>query len=510
MKRDDGLLTKKFDKLLIANRGEIAVRILRACHELGIKTVAVYSDADRKAPHVRFADEAYHIGPPTARESYLVMDKLLDVAKRSGAQAIHPGYGFLAERAEFAQACVDAGLVFVGPPAYAIKVMGDKQEARETVKAAGVPIVPGTEPGLDDNEMQAAADRMGYPVLVKAAAGGGGKGMRPVYKAEDLPDAIAGARREALNAFGDDVVYLEKMITDARHIEIQLLADAHGNTVYLGERECSLQRRHQKLIEEAPSFVVDDDLRRRMGEVAVAAAKAVNYVNAGTIEFLVDKDKNFYFLEMNTRLQVEHPVTELVTGIDIAQEQLRIARGRRLRFKQKDIHIRGWAIECRINAEDPYNNYLPSTGTISTMRLPTGPGVRVDTGVFRGYEITPYYDSMISKLICYGETRGEAVLRMRRALEEYRITGVKTNIPFHQHMMDSHRFLTGNFDTKFVEERFSMSERAADQEMEAAVLAALMAHHRSLQASQIIAPAGGRSESGSAWKSYNRWERLRR
>jgi len=510
MKRDDGLLTKKFDKLLIVNRGEIAVRILRACHELGIKTVAVYSDADRKAPHVRFADEAYHIGPPPARESYLVAEKLLDVAKRSGAQAVHPGYGFLAERAEFAQACVDAGLVFVGPPAYAIKVMGDKQEARETVKAAGVPIVPGTEPGLNDAEMKAAADQMGYPVLVKAAAGGGGKGMRPVYKAEDLPDALAGARREALNAFGDDVVYLEKMITDARHIEIQLLADAHGNTIYLGERECSLQRRHQKLIEEAPSFVVDDDLRRRMGEVAVAAAKAVNYVNAGTIEFLVDKDKNFYFLEMNTRLQVEHPVTELVTGIDIAQEQLRIARGRRLRFKQKDIQIRGWAIECRINAEDPYNNYLPSTGTISTMRLPTGPGVRVDTGVFRGYEITPYYDSMISKLICYGETRGEAVLRMRRALEEYRITGVKTNIPFHQHMMDSHRFLTGNFDTKFVEERFSMSERAADQEMEAAVLAALMAHHRSLQASQIIAPAGAQSESGSAWKWYNRWDRLRR
>ncbi len=510
MKRDDGLLTKKFDKLLIVNRGEIAVRILRACHELGIKTVAVYSDADRKAPHVRFADEAYHIGPPPARDSYLRIDKLLDVAKRSGAQAVHPGYGFLAERAEFAQACVDAGIVFVGPPAHAIKVMGDKQEARETVKAAGVPIVPGTEPGLNDTEMQAAADQMGYPVLVKAAAGGGGKGMRPVYQAEDLPDAIAGARREALAAFGDDVVYLEKMITDARHIEIQLLADAHGNVIYLGERECSLQRRHQKLIEEAPSFVVDEGLRRRMGEVAVAAAEAVNYVNAGTIEFLVDRDKNFYFLEMNTRLQVEHPVTELVTGIDIAQEQLRIARGRRLRFKQKDIKIRGWAIECRINAEDPYNNYLPSTGTISTMRLPTGPGVRVDTGVFRGYEITPYYDSMISKLICFGETRGEAVLRMRRALEEYRITGVKTNIPFHQHMMESHRFLTGNFDTKFVEERFSMSDREADQEMEAAVLATLMAHHHNMQASQIIAPAGASSESGSAWRWYNRWQRLRR
>ena len=319
--------------------------------------------------------------------------------------------------------------------------------------------------------------------------------------------AIAGARREALAAFGDDVVYLEKMINEARHIEIQLLADIHGNVIYLGERECSLQRRHQKLIEEAPSFVVDEPLRRRMGEVAVAAARAVDYVNAGTIEFLVDRDKNFYFLEMNTRLQVEHPVTELVTGVDIVQEQFRIARGRRLRVAQEDIQIKGWAIECRINAEDPYQNYLPSTGQITTSRLPTGPGVRVDTGVFPGYEITPYYDSMISKLICYGETRGEAVLRMRRALEEYRVMGVKTNIPFHQHMMDSHRFLTGQFDTKFVEERFSMSDREAPDVMEAAILAALVAHRQGQQASQIVAP-GERDTSN--WKWYSRWERLRR
>lgn len=510
MKRDDGLLIKNFDKVLIVNRGEIAVRILRACRELGMKVVAVYSDADRNAPHVRFADEAYYIGAPPARESYLRVDKLLDVAKRSGAQAVHPGYGFLAERAEFAQACVDNDLVFIGPSANAIKVMGDKQEARETVKAAGVPIVPGTEPGLRDEEMLAAAEKMGFPVLVKAVAGGGGKGMRPVHRAEDLADAIAGARREALAAFGDDVVYLEKMITGARHIEIQLLADSHGNTLYLGERECSLQRRHQKLIEEAPSYVVDEDLRRRMGEVAVAAAKAVDYVNAGTIEFLVDQDKNFYFLEMNTRLQVEHPVTELVTGIDIAQEQLRVARGRRLRFTQEDVKMRGWAIECRINAEDPYNNYLPSTGMITTMRLPTGPGVRVDTGVFAGYEITPYYDSMISKLICYGETRAEAVLRMRRALEEYRIMGVKTNIPFHQHMMDSHRFMTGNFDTKFVEDRFSMTDRGPEHEMEAAVLATLVAHHEMMQASQKIAAPGSASGTGNNWKWYSRWDRLRK
>ncbi|WP_374689454.1 acetyl-CoA carboxylase biotin carboxylase subunit [Promineifilum sp.] len=507
MLREDGLLVQKFDKLLIANRGEIAMRILRAARELGIATVAVYSDADRNAPHVRFADEAYHIGPPPARESYLVVERLLDVARRSGAGAIHPGYGFLAEREAFAQACADAGIVFVGPPARAISIMGDKLMARATVKAAGVPVVPGTEPGQTDDEMAAAAGEMGFPVLVKAAAGGGGKGMRPVHRPEDLAGAFAAARRESKAAFGDDTVYIEKMITEARHIEIQLLADSHGNTIYLGERECSLQRRHQKLIEEAPSFVVDGELRRRMGEVAVAAARSVDYVNAGTIEFLVDRDRHFYFLEMNTRVQVEHPVTELVTGIDIVQEQLRIARGRRLRLRQKDVQINGWAIECRINAEDPYNNYLPSTGVITSVQLPTGPGVRVDTGVYEGNEITSYYDSMISKLICYGETRGEAVLRMRRALEEYRIMGVKTNIPFHQHMMESHRFLSGQFDTKFVEDRFSMEDRAAGHTLEAALLATLAAHEQSQRAAQIVAP-GARDTSN--WKWYSRWERLRR
>ena len=507
MVREDGLLTQRFDKLLIANRGEIAMRILRACHELGIRTVAVFSDADRNAPHVRFADEAYYIGPPPARESYLMPEKLLEIARRSGAEAVHPGYGFLAERAEFAQACVDAGIVFVGPPAQAIGTMGDKLMARATVVAAGVPIVPGTLPGQSDEEMTAAAIEMGFPVLVKAAAGGGGKGMRPVHRIEEMDDALAAARRESLAAFGDDTVYIEKMISEARHIEIQLLADVYGNTIYLGERECSLQRRHQKLIEEAPSFVVDEDLRQRMGEVAVAAAKAVNYVNAGTIEFLVDRDRNFYFLEMNTRLQVEHPVTELVTGIDIVQEQLRIARGRRLRLQQEDVRIQGWAIECRVNAEDPYNSYMPSTGVISSIQLPTGPGVRVDTGVFSGSEITPYYDSMISKLVCYGETRAEAVMRMRRALEEYRIMGVKTNIPFHQHMMASHRFLSGQFDTKFVEDRFTMDDREAPHAMEAALLAALATHERSQRAGQIVAP-GERDTSN--WKWYSRWERLRR
>lgn len=505
--RKDGLLTRKFDKLLIANRGEIALRILRACNALGIDTVAVYSDADRNALHVRFAKEAYYIGPSAAKDSYLRIDKIIDVAKRSGAEAIHPGYGFLAERAEFAQACIDNDIVFVGPPVDAIAVMGDKLRARETVINAGVPVVPGTDPGLTDEELVEAAHKIGFPLLVKASAGGGGKGMRPVYEASELENAIAAAKREAAAAFGDDTVYVEKLITEGRHIEIQLLADAHGTVLHLGERECSLQRRHQKLIEESPSHVVDEALRQRMGAVAVAAAKAVDYVNAGTIEFLMDSDKNFYFLEMNTRLQVEHPVTELVTGVDIVQEQLRVARGRKLRLTQEDVTMTGWAIECRINAEDPYNNYLPSTGTITTSRLPAGPGVRIDSGVFPGYEVSPYYDSMISKLICYGETRGEAILRMRRALYEYRIMGVKTNIPFHLHMMDSHRFHTAQFDTNFVEEKFSMDQKEAEHPLEAAIIATLVAHKQNQQASQIVAP-GERDTSN--WKWYGRWERLKR
>lgn len=503
----DNLLVQKFDKVLIANRGEIAVRIQRACHKLGLQTVAVYSDADRNALHVRYADEAYHIGRPPATESYLLIERLIEVAKRSGVEAVHPGYGFLAERAEFAKACFDAGLVFIGPSPESIATMGDKQMARQTVSAAGVPVVPGTEPGISDEGIVAEAQRIGFPLLVKAAAGGGGKGMRPVYEAEALPGALASAHREAKAAFGDGTVYLEKMIGDARHIEIQVLADSFGNVIHLGERECSLQRRHQKLIEESPSFVVDEDLRQRMGEVAIAAARAVNYVNAGTVEFLVDRDKHFYFLEMNTRMQVEHPVTELVTGVDIVQEQLRVARGRRLRYTQDQIKMKGWAIECRINAEDPYHNFIPSTGTITAIGLPTGPGIRVDTGVYEGYTVTPYYDSMISKLICYGETRGEAVLRMRRALEEYRIMGVKTNIPFHQHMMESHRFLSGQFDTQFVEKRFSMSERDIHDELEAAIFATLVAHRRGQQASQIVAPG---ERDASNWKWYTRWERLHR
>jgi acetyl-CoA carboxylase biotin carboxylase subunit len=501
-----------FKKVLIANRGEIAVRIIRACHELGLSTVAVYSEADRPALHVRYADEAYLLGPSAARESYLRADKLIDIAKRTNAGAIHPGYGFLAEREDFALAVQDAGLNFIGPRPSAIAAMGDKAVARATVTAAGVPVVPGTEGegNLRDDELIAIAPKIGFPLLIKATAGGGGKGMREVNDPKDLPGLITAARREAESAFGDDNVYLEKLIVDARHIEFQILADDHGNVIHLGERECSLQRRHQKLLEESPSTFLDDEMRMRMGELACTAARSVDYLNAGTIEFLVDKEKNFYFLEMNTRLQVEHPVTELVTGLDIVTEQIRIARGRKLRYAQEDVHLNGWAIECRINAEDPYNQFLPSTGLLTQVIPPTGPGVRVDTGVYSGFEISPYYDSLISKLIVWGETRGAAILRMRRALEEYRITGVKTNIPFHQNIMDSHRFIAGNYDTRFVEERFSMDEAQEGKEAEAhiaAIMAVLVAHRQTQEASQIVRRG---ERDASNWKWVGRWERMQR
>ena len=497
----------RISKILIANRGEIAVRVVRACRDLGLQSVAVYSEVDRNAMHVRLADEAYPIGPAPAAESYLVIDKIIEAAKKSGADAIHPGYGFLAERAEFAQACLDEGIIFIGPSPDAISKMGDKQVARTTVAEVGVPIVPGTQPGLRNEELAAAAEEIGYPLLIKAAAGGGGKGMRRSDAKNDFESALAAVRREAQSAFGDGTVYLEKLIEGARHIEIQILADEHGRTIHLGERECSIQRRHQKLVEEAPSPFVKEPLRRRMGRIAIRAAQSVDYVNAGTIEFLVDKNRNVYFLEMNTRLQVEHPVTELVTGVDIVKEQIRIARGRKLLRRDRLSEMSGWAIECRINAEDPYNNFMPSAGRITTSVLPSGPGVRVDTGVVSGSEITPHYDPMISKLICWGETRGEAILRMRRALEEYRLMGLKTNIPFHQNLLNSPRFLAGQFDTAFVEERFSMDEGQDLRPEVAAILATVAAHRAGQQAAQIVAP-GVRDTSN--WKWISRWERINR
>jgi len=501
-----------FTKVLIANRGEIAVRIIRACRELGIETVAIYSDVDRAALHVRQANEAYLLGPAPSRDSYLRGDKIIEIAKAAGAGAIHPGYGFLAERDDFAEAVQDAGLVFIGPRPSAIAAMGDKAVARATVAAAGVPIVPGTEGkgDLSDEDLLAVANEIGFPLLIKATAGGGGKGMREAASLDEMPGLIKSARREAEAAFGNGNVYLEKLLLDARHIEIQVMADSHGNTIHLADRECSIQRRHQKLLEEAPSPFMDEPLRKKMGELACRAAEAVDYLNAGTIEFLVDKDRNFYFLEMNTRLQVEHPITELVTGVDIVKEQIRVARGRKLRNSQEDITLNGWAIECRINAEDPYNNFLPSTGQLTSVIAPSGPGVRVDTGVYAGFTITPYYDSLISKLICWGETRGEAILRMRRALDEFRILGVRTNIPFHQKLLASPRFMVGQFDTRFVEERFKFEENDEEQErleIIAAVVATLVTHRETQEAAQIIRQS---ERDTSNWKWVGRWERMQR
>ncbi|MBE0684082.1 MAG: acetyl-CoA carboxylase biotin carboxylase subunit [Anaerolineales bacterium] len=501
-----------FNKVLIANRGEIAVRIIRACRELGLETVAVFSEADRNALHVRYADEAYLLGPAPSRESYLRADKILDIAKKSGANAIHPGYGFLAEREDFAAKCADLGITFIGPKPSSIAAMGDKGKARATVIKANVPVVPGTEAvgNMTDDDLLNIAPSIGFPLLIKATAGGGGKGMREVKSLEEMPTLLQSARREAESSFGDGNVYLEKLVEGARHIEFQIMADSQGNVIHLGERECSIQRRHQKLLEEAPSPFLDDELREKMGSVAVKSAQAVDYVNAGTIEFLVDKDRNFYFLEMNTRLQVEHPITEMVTGVDIVAEQIRIARGRQLSYTQEQIHFKGHAIECRVNAEDPFNGFMPSTGRITHSILPTGPGVRVDTGVYPGFEITPYYDPMIAKLIVWGETRAQAILRMRRALEEYRIVGVRTNIPFHQTLMDSHRFMGGQFDTRFVEERFSMdgSTEIKNSNAEiAAILATLVAHKQTERSAQIVR----RNERDTSnWKWVGRWERMHR
>lgn len=442
------------EKVLVANRGEIALRVMRACRELGIRSVAVYSDADAHAVHARAADETVHIGGSASAESYLLGERIIAAARDTGADAIHPGYGFLAEREWFAAAVRDAGLVFVGPPPEAIAAMGSKTAARRLALSVGTPVVPGTTTPLRDaDEGTSIAAEFGYPILLKAAAGGGGKGMRVVRSAPELPGALDAARREAKNAFGDDAVYIEKYIERPRHVEIQVLGDAHGNMVHLGERECSVQRRHQKMIEEAPSVAVTPELRARMGAAAVAAAGAAGYVNAGTCEFLLDDEGRFYFLEMNTRIQVEHPVTELVTGIDLVQWQLRVAGGERLPFRQEDITPHGWAVECRITSEDPANGFLPSTGTIGSLHVPTGPGVRWDGGIEPGSEISLFYDPMIGKLIVWAPTRDAAIARMHRALLELTVEGVHTSRDFHLRVLEDAEFRRGAIDIQWLERR---------------------------------------------------------
>ncbi|PYO92657.1 MAG: acetyl-CoA carboxylase biotin carboxylase subunit [Gemmatimonadetes bacterium] len=493
-------------RVLVANRGEIAVRIIRACHEEGLAAVAVYSEPDRLAPHVRDADAAVLIGPAPSADSYLNIHKLIAAAKDTGCQAVHPGYGFLSERAAFAEACKDAGLTFVGPPAAAIKAMGDKTEARRRMQAAGVPVVPGTTTPLRDPvEARTEAKRLGYPVLLKAAAGGGGKGMRLVANDREVEAAFAAARREAQKAFGDGAVYVEKYLERPRHIEIQILADHRGRVVALGERECSIQRRHQKLIEESPSVAVSPALRRRLSEAATAAAGAVGYVSAGTIEFLLTPGGEFYFLEMNTRIQVEHPVTELVYGVDLVREQLRIAGGQAMRVHVAagsggQLHPRGHAIECRITAEDPFNDFLPATGVLEYLRVPSGPGIRWDGGVEAGNDVTLFYDPLLAKLLAWGETREVAIQRMRRALSELVIVGLPTSQPFHLRVMDDAEFLKGDIDIGYLERaggRVLAAPSGPGLERAVAVAAAILADE---QKGRTVGPSDGRTaRSASPW-----------
>ncbi|HMF89879.1 MAG TPA: acetyl-CoA carboxylase biotin carboxylase subunit [Candidatus Angelobacter sp.] len=503
-----------FKKVLIANRGEIAVRIIRACREMGMATVAVFSDADRAALHVSHADEAYLLGHAAATESYLNIAKVLEVARHSGAQAIHPGYGFLSENSRFARACAEAGVKFIGPPAAAMELMGSKTRARQAMQAANVPMVPGSARGLSAQEAADLAARIGFPVMIKAAAGGGGKGMRLVRAPGELESAFATAQSEALRAFNDGEVYLEKLIENPRHIEIQVIADEHGNIVHLGERECSLQRRHQKVVEEAPSAVVDEDLRRRMGTVAVQAARSAGYTSAGTVEFLVDGARNFFFLEMNTRLQVEHPVTELVTGLDLVHLQLRIAAGEKLPFRQEDVALRGHAIECRIYAEDPENNFFPSPGTITRLLRPSGPGVRDDSGVYEGWTVPLDYDPMLSKLIVHAPDRASALARMRRAISEYFVGGIKTNLPLFQRILEHPDFVAARIDTGFLDRLLASpaSAKASSSKLDdiAAVSAALFT-------AATAPPAGNGRRSDdpqrsvtSAWKRAARDEGIER
>jgi acetyl-CoA carboxylase biotin carboxylase subunit len=503
-----------FKKILIANRGEIAVRVMRACREMGIAAVAVYSDVDRAALHVRKADEAYPIGAAAATESYLNIDKIIAVAKRSGVDAIHPGYGFLAENPRFAQACVDAGVKFIGPTAAAMQSMGSKTRARQQVQRAGLLVVPGTARALQSaEEAKRVAASIGYPVMLKAANGGGGKGMRLVRTAGEMRAALEGAQSEAQRAFADADVYLEKAIVNPRHIEVQVLADEHGSTLYLGERECSIQRRHQKVLEEAPSPIVDATMRRRMGEVAVQVAQAAGYSNAGTVEFLVDEQRNFYFLEMNTRLQVEHPVTEFTTGLDLVQLQIRIAAGEKLPLRQEDIGIRGHAIECRIYAEDPDNNFFPSPGKITLLLAPSGPGIRRDSGMYEGWNVPMEYDPLLAKLIGYGTDRGQAIARLVRALEEYFVGGIKTNISLFRRILNDPDFRDGRLDTGYLDRLLNGAEPSREADHHSAEVAAVAAGVFAMLDPDTTELPGGSANgasriSTSAWKRKGREEVL--
>jgi acetyl-CoA carboxylase biotin carboxylase subunit len=496
---------RAFRKVLVANRGEIAVRVIRACREMGILSVAVFSEPDRASLHVCLADEAVSIGPAPSRESYLRVDRVLDAARASGAEAVHPGYGFLAENAAFARACEDAGVAFIGPRSETIALMGEKTSARRAAVAAGVPVVPGTlEPLADEGDVVREAESIGYPVMLKAAAGGGGKGLRLVASPADLLPALARARSEAGGAFGDESVYLEKAIARPRHVEIQVLADHHGHAVHLFERECSIQRRHQKVIEESPSPLLTPGLRRRMGELAVALVRRTGYVNAGTIEFLVDEERNPWFLEMNTRLQVEHPVTEMVTGVDLVKEQIRIAQGEPLAFRQEDLGQRGHAIECRVYAEDPDAGFLPSPGTILALRVPSGPGVRDDSGVYEGWTVPIDYDPLLSKLVVWAESRDEALCRMRRAVAEYRVVGVKTTLPLFERVLAHPAFGAGEFDTSFVDTALAAGKDGRGRLVEIAVAAAAIRAYEERRAARLSPAVGG--AAASAWGAAGRRE----
>ena len=490
-------------KVLVANRGEIALRVIHTCKELGIKTVAVYSRPDAHSPHVLHADESVFIGEAASSESYLVIDKIIDAAKQTGADAIHPGYGFLSENAAFAERCKKEGVIFIGPEPKAISLMGDKTEARELMSQHNVPTPPGLKSELKDiEEARRVADDIGYPILVKAAAGGGGKGMRIVHKKEEFEASIKGAKSEAKNAFGDDRIYIEKYLEEPRHVEFQIMADTHGNVLHVFDRECSVQRRHQKVIEEAPCALLTDELRAEMAEAAIKAAKACDYVGAGTIEFLVDKHLNFYFLEMNTRLQVEHPVTEMISGVDLVALQILVAEGKELPFKQEDLKINGHAIECRIYAEDPADNFLPSTGLLKKHRVPTGSGIRVDAGVEEGQQITINYDPMISKLSVHGPDREIARKRMLRALDEYEIAGCKTTIPFCEFTLNHPAFIEAKYDTHFVPDHFdpeNMQETSNEAEV-AALAASLLKGFDSDDGSNTVVSTNGSSES-MWWKT---------